>query len=185
MTGSAVAPATMTCCSGSSVSSASETTKVAVASSSSSLIVGSALTSFSNCSSGRSGRIFLPSGPITTSTAASRPGPRPGGALLGRSGLLAVRARPSWPGRPWSCRWRPPWRRPSSRRVAVFFVVVAAATRAPVTSTWTEMPRRARCARRPLRCRGSTWAASLARRTSSGLRVPRGPSRPVRRRPGG
>ena len=75
MTGSAVAPATITCCSGSSVSSAAETTKVACFSSSS--IVGSALTSFSNCSSGRSGRIFLPSGPSTgaagstTSVAAS------------------------------------------------------------------------------------------------------------------
>ena len=62
----------MTCCAGSSVSSAAETTKVevAVASASSSLIVGSVLTSFSNCSSGRSGRIFLPSGPTVAVAAA-------------------------------------------------------------------------------------------------------------------
>src|SRR4051812_11003243 len=59
----------MTCCSGSPVSSASETTKVASFSSSS--IVGSALTSFSNCSSGRSGRTFFPSGPISPTAAAS------------------------------------------------------------------------------------------------------------------
>src|SRR3954447_23041682 len=57
----------MTCCSGSPASSASETTKVASFSSSS--IDGSALTSFSNCSSGRSGRTFLPSGPISTPSA--------------------------------------------------------------------------------------------------------------------
>src|SRR4051794_21598240 len=59
----------MTCCSGSPVSSASETTKVASFSSSS--IVGSALTSFSNWSSGMSGRTFLPSGPTLTAPVAS------------------------------------------------------------------------------------------------------------------
>src|SRR3954447_12342252 len=58
----------MTCCSGSPASSASETTKVASFSSSS--MVGSALTSFSNCSSGRSGRTFLPSGPISPTATA-------------------------------------------------------------------------------------------------------------------
>src|SRR3954452_6358363 len=57
----------MTCCSGSSVSSAEETMKVA--SFSSSLIVGSALTSTSNCSSGTSARTFLPSGPTATASA--------------------------------------------------------------------------------------------------------------------
>src|SRR6478735_3039673 len=57
----------MTCCSGSSVSSAEETMKVA--SFSSSLIEGSFLTSFSNCSSGTSARSFLPSGPTTAAWA--------------------------------------------------------------------------------------------------------------------
>src|SRR6478735_8856501 len=57
----------MTCCSGSSVSSAEETMKVA--SFSSSLIEGSFLTSFSNCSSGTSASIFLPSGPTTAAWA--------------------------------------------------------------------------------------------------------------------
>src|SRR5688572_5160495 len=59
----------MTCCSGSSVSSAAETMKVA--SFSSSLIVGSFLTSFSNCSSGTSSRTFLPSGPTAATSACS------------------------------------------------------------------------------------------------------------------
>src|SRR5680860_1242524 len=57
----------MTCCSGSSVSSAAETMKVA--SFSSSLIVGSVLTSFSNCSSGTSSKTFLPSGPTAATSA--------------------------------------------------------------------------------------------------------------------
>ena len=35
--------------------------------------------------------------------------------------------------------------------VVVFLVVVAAATRAPVTSMWTEMPTELRCSSSPLR----------------------------------
>ena len=86
MTGSAVAPATITCCSGSSVSSASETTKPLDASFSSSTIVGSVATSFSNASSGRSGRIFLPSGPITSGMASAA------GAAFFAAALVAVLA---------------------------------------------------------------------------------------------
>src|ERR1700710_2697300 len=57
----------MTCCSGSSVSSAAETMKEA--SFSSALIVGSFLTSTSNCSSGTSASTFLPSGPTAAASA--------------------------------------------------------------------------------------------------------------------
>src|SRR6476659_1853603 len=62
----------MTCWIGSSDSSAWETTKPLL-SSSSSFSVGSVATSFSNSASGMSGRIFLPSGPTTTSAAAPLP----------------------------------------------------------------------------------------------------------------
>src|SRR3954453_18007081 len=58
----------MTCCSGSSVSSAAETVKACF---SSSTIVGSATTSASNCSSGTSTRSFLPSGPTACTAACS------------------------------------------------------------------------------------------------------------------
>ena len=71
----------MTSCGGSSVSSAADTTNVADFSSLS--MVGSVSTSFSNCSSGMSGRTFLPSG-------------RPGGTAC-----VAARVRPSWRGPAW------------------------------------------------------------------------------------
>src|SRR4051794_4070887 len=58
----------MTCCSGSSVSSAAETVKACF---SSSTIVGAATPSASNCSSGTSARAFLPSGPTACTTACS------------------------------------------------------------------------------------------------------------------
>ena len=111
---------------------------MADASFSSSLIVGSAATSFSNCSSGMSGRTFLPSGPIATLGGLDGRRPRRrrrprlgrrgllgGRGLLGRRrGLLRRRGlgravgggllgrAPSWPA-----------------AVAVFLVVAAAATR--------------------------------------------------------
>ena len=96
----------------------------------------------------------MPSGPITTSRRGVRDEPRP-------------RRRPSSPGRPSWRRARPSSPgglgravgRPSAwpaaflagvLAVAVFFVVVAAATRAPLTSKWTEMPRRAQVLEEPL-----------------------------------
>ena len=57
--------------------------------------------------------------------------------------------------------------------VVVFFVVVAAATRAPAGRA-TEMPRPARCVISALRSRPSTAASSVARRTSSGVTLPEG-----------
>src|SRR3954465_485454 len=171
----------MTCCSGSPVSSASETTKVADASFSSSSMDGSAATSFSNWSSGMSGRTFLPSGPTatsavfsaTTSTTSSSAGAAAflavaaflaGAAAFLAAAVFVVPLVSAFLAGAFLV-----------AAVAVFLVVVAAATRASLTSTCTEMPSVLRCASSPLRWRGSTWASSLARRTSSGLRLPLAP----------
>ncbi len=186
MTGSAVAPATMTCCSGSSVSSAVETTNEADAASfSSSTIVGSALTSFSNCSSGRSGRIFLPSGPITGTSAAGAASSAffaaavfaapvllagaaffAGAAFLAGAAVLAAAA--VFAGAAFLA-----GAFLAVLAVAVLRVLVAATAR-PEAGIATVMPRPARWPRNDFRCGAATSAEAHACRTSSGLTLPIG-----------
>ena len=173
MTGSAVAPATITCCSGSSVSSASETTKPPLeASFSSSWMLGSVATAFSNSSSGRSGSTFLPSGPITTSaaTASTAPGSSVAGfaAVWALAGVaLLAAAFFAGAGAAFFAGAL------AALAVVVFFVVVAATARAPA-GTATLTPSAPRWVSSALRWRGSTPASSVARRTSSGLTLPEG-----------
>ncbi len=182
MTGSAVAPATMTCWAGSSVSSAAETTNddVAVASSSASLMVGSATTSFSNCSSGRSGSSFLPSGP-SCSTAVTAAG---AAAFLAAAFLAGAFFAGAFLAAPVSAAGSASAAAFFAVAVAVLRVLVAAAARVS-TGSATLSPRELRWDSSALRWRGSTPADSLARRTCSGLKVPEAVASSIKREDGG